>query len=205
MIESFSKNPSFQLLLAATEQLIKEKGCRSTTLQDIIERTGLSKGAIYHYVSGKDELFGLILQAKVEEMNHQFQASVTEAVGGDAPANPFQVIATGLLENNSGNNVSNTIFIYLLSQKDNPKIEKILSELYEFSYQTAVAWIEIGQQRGAIPASINAKKMGSMFMVFSYGMRVQNVVAPSAGGLGSEDVFRIIFHSLTDPNSSSSQ
>jgi AcrR family transcriptional regulator len=202
MIESFSKNPSFQLLLAATEQLIKEKGCRSTTLQDIIERTGLSKGAIYHYVSGKDELFGLILQAKVEEMNHQFQASITEAVG---PANPFQVIARGLLENKSENNVSNTIFIYLLSQKENPKIEKILSELYEFSYHTAVAWIEIGQQRGAIPTSIDAKKMGSMFMVFSYGMRVQNVVAPSADGLESEDVFRIIFHSLTDPNSSSSQ
>ncbi|WP_175471903.1 helix-turn-helix domain-containing protein [Paenibacillus naphthalenovorans] len=41
---------TFQFILSTTEQLIKEKGCQQTTLQDIMERTGLSKGAIYHYV-----------------------------------------------------------------------------------------------------------------------------------------------------------
>jgi AcrR family transcriptional regulator len=53
MIESLSKNPSFQLLLTSTEQLIQEKGCKNTTLKDIIEQTGLSKGAIYHYVTAR--------------------------------------------------------------------------------------------------------------------------------------------------------
>ena len=60
-------NPSFQNILLTTEELILEKGCRNTTLKDIIERTGLSKGAIYHYVASKDELFGLILKTKIEQ------------------------------------------------------------------------------------------------------------------------------------------
>ena len=62
---SIYENPTFQHILAITEELILEKGCRHTTLKSIIERTGLSKGAIYHYVDSKDELFRLILQSKV--------------------------------------------------------------------------------------------------------------------------------------------
>ncbi|ALS22500.1 MULTISPECIES: TetR/AcrR family transcriptional regulator [Paenibacillus] len=63
---------TFQFILSTTEQLIKEKGCQQTTLQDIMERTGLSKGAIYHYVKSKDELFGKILLGYMEELNHSF-------------------------------------------------------------------------------------------------------------------------------------
>jgi ribosomal protein S18 acetylase RimI-like enzyme len=37
------KNPSFQNILTTTEEIILEKGCRSTKLKDIIERSGLSK------------------------------------------------------------------------------------------------------------------------------------------------------------------
>ncbi|WP_245602145.1 TetR/AcrR family transcriptional regulator [Peribacillus kribbensis] len=47
-----------------------EIGCKNTTLQEIIKASGLSKGAIYHYVSSKDELFGLIFQNKLQEINN---------------------------------------------------------------------------------------------------------------------------------------
>jgi AcrR family transcriptional regulator len=196
MIESFSKNPSFQLLLTATEQLIKEKGCKNTTLKDIIEQTGLSKGAIYHYVSSKDELLGLILQAKVQEMNEAFQESVKEAREKGHSMDPFQMIAKGLFNNSENGNVSNTIFIYLLSQTDNPKIEKILHSLYDYSYHTGVRWIETGQERDAIPDTIDAQKMVSMFMLISYGLRVQKIVAPESSTIDVNDMFSIIFHSL---------
>jgi hypothetical protein len=68
------------------------------------------------------------------------------------------MITKGLLNNRENGNVSNTIFIYRLSQTDNPKIEKILHSLYEYSYQTGVRWIETGQEREAIPDTIDAKK-----------------------------------------------
>lgn len=78
MNEPSSRTSSFQLILDTAEQIIQEKGCRQTTMQDIIDRSGLSKGAIYHYVSGKDELFGLILKAKMDQMNDSFKQSVSK-------------------------------------------------------------------------------------------------------------------------------
>jgi AcrR family transcriptional regulator len=193
MSESISRSASFQLILDTAEQLIQEKGCRQTTLQDIIDRSGLSKGAIYHYVSGKDELFGLILKSKVESVNARFIEAVSATVGSDA-APPIQSIARGMVDHQD---VTNKIFTYLLSQMDNPKIASILRDLYGYSFKTAVRWIETGQQAGAIPSAVDAAKMASIFMVFTYGLRVQNLIAAEDGGkLELDDIFRFIFRAL---------
>ncbi|WP_187274407.1 TetR/AcrR family transcriptional regulator [Paenibacillus sp. N3.4] len=195
-IDATQRSASFQLILETTEQLIKEKGCRQTTLQDIIERTGLSKGAIYHYVSGKDELMGLILKSKAEAMNDQFNEAVASTKGPDASL-PIQSITTGIFAHTDDADVSNKIFTYLLSQNDHPKVAAMMRDLYDFSLQMAVRWIEVGQNAGAIPASVDAKQAATMFLTYTYGLRVQNVIAKDAeGALKGNDVFRFILRSL---------
>ena len=42
-------------ILDAAAALFAEKGYQSTTLQDIIDATGLSKGAVYHHFRSKEE------------------------------------------------------------------------------------------------------------------------------------------------------
>ncbi|MFD0694529.1 TetR/AcrR family transcriptional regulator [Paenibacillus sp. GCM10027628] len=195
-IDANQRSASFQLILETTEQLIKEKGCRQTTLQDIIDRTGLSKGAIYHYVSGKDELFGLILKSKAELLNDQFQAAVAGTVGPDA-APPIQSISRGMIANTDKEDVSNKIFTYLLSQNDNPKVAAMMKDLYDFSLRMATNWIEIGQKAGAIPQTVDAGQAAAIFMTFTYGIRVQNVIAREPQqALQLDDIFRFIFRSL---------
>ena len=43
-------------ILDAAAALFAEKGYQSTTLQDIIDATGLSKGAVYHHFRGKQRV-----------------------------------------------------------------------------------------------------------------------------------------------------
>ncbi len=43
-------------ILDAAERLFAEKGYAHTTLQDVIDATGLSKGAVYHHFKSKEEL-----------------------------------------------------------------------------------------------------------------------------------------------------
>ena len=43
-------------ILDAAAALFAEKGYQSTTLQDIIDATGLSKGAVYHHFRSKEEI-----------------------------------------------------------------------------------------------------------------------------------------------------
>jgi len=196
MTNPIQRNASFQHILDTTELLINEKGCRKTTLQDIIERSGLSKGAIYHYVSGKDELFGLVLKSKMEQMNNHFNDVVKNTPPKDAVL-PIQFIAEGMAAQTEGQDISSKIMTYLLGRIDNPKVESILKEMYGFSLKTARSWIEIGQKAGAIPEGINAEKMASLFMVFNYGLRVQNIIGKNTGQqVNVEDIFKFLLRSL---------
>ena len=49
-----------KLILDAATHLFVEKGYDATSLQDIINETNLSKGAIYHHFSSKEEIFEAI-------------------------------------------------------------------------------------------------------------------------------------------------
>ncbi|SFD19369.1 TetR/AcrR family transcriptional regulator [Bacillus sp. UNCCL81] len=195
MKENPQLNSSFQLILSATEQLIEEKGCRQTTMQDIIGRTGLSKGAIYHYVTGKDELFGLILKARTEQINTKFFEIVSkeETVGINDPLN---VIANGVAKHSTEQDVTNKIFIYLLGRMDNQKVEEILKDVYSHSLAISTKWIEVGQEEGAIPLVVDAEKMASIFLTFMYGLRVQNTVNKDSSNLNMGDIFQVMFRSL---------
>ena len=43
-------------ILDAAERLFAQKGYAHTTLQDVIDETGLSKGAVYHHFKSKEEI-----------------------------------------------------------------------------------------------------------------------------------------------------
>src|SRR5699024_4556034 len=149
-------------LLSITEQLIQEKGCKKTTLKDIIQHSELSKGAIYHYVRSKDELFGLILQIKMAKINDDFMNEKKKPnVGLEGP---LSAIADGMKYLIDEEDVTNTIFIYLLGRKEEPTIADILSQIYEQSIHLSVSWIKEGQQAGVIAENLDAKQTTMMFI-----------------------------------------
>lgn len=193
---SIYDNPTFQHILATTEEIILEKGCRHTTLKDIIERTGLSKGAIYHYVDSKDELFGLILQAKVLTVNEDFEESIAVALKSNNDYSPFEMVSQNFSQRQDKSDVTNLIFVYLLSQ-DNEKVTRILNNVYQYGKETGIQWLKSGQERGMIPTSIDIEKMAELFIVFSYGLRMKQILAPEEGKIDTKDIFKLLIKSLT--------
>jgi len=49
-------------LIDCAQRLFFEKGYEATTVADILERTGLSKGAFYHHFSSKEELLHALIE-----------------------------------------------------------------------------------------------------------------------------------------------
>ena len=45
-------------IISAAWKLFYEQGYEDTTIDEIIERSGTSKGSFYHYFEGKDALLG---------------------------------------------------------------------------------------------------------------------------------------------------
>lgn len=59
-------------ILNAASILFFEKGYEETTMQDIMERSGVSKGAIYHYFASKQEIISFMIKDAQKHINTRF-------------------------------------------------------------------------------------------------------------------------------------
>lgn len=79
-----------QQLVDVARQLFTERGYAGTSIEDIIERAGVARGALYHHFPGKDALFAAVYQVVQAEVA---SAVVAAALTADDPA---QAVYTGL-------------------------------------------------------------------------------------------------------------
>jgi AcrR family transcriptional regulator len=171
-------------ILEATKEIIREKGCARTTLQDILDRTGLSKGAIFHYVKSKDELLSLVLREKLEETDRQFQAAAEREVSFEGP---MRAIADSMPQLEDAGNEGNRVLMYLLGNSDKPEVKEVLQQFYEQTVRLSRQWIDAGQRAGVIPADVDASKFAELFVLISLGIRMRSVMASGTFAFGGGD------------------
>lgn len=162
---------TMQKLLETTRHLIEIKGCSKVTLNEIAEHSGYSKGAIFHYVSGKDELLAQVLEANLEEKNDDFESEVNQV--GSQFEGPMHIITKGLYQLEDDNDVTNQILMYLLGKSDQPEAAKHVEKVYERAIEISKHWIVEGQTHQVISKEIDADKMADLFVLISFGFRTR--------------------------------
>jgi AcrR family transcriptional regulator len=63
-------------IVAIAEKLFLEKGYEETTIDDILEHTGLSKGGFYHYFKSKEEVLTVSIDTLMQDMLAEFEPIV---------------------------------------------------------------------------------------------------------------------------------
>jgi AcrR family transcriptional regulator len=71
-----------QEVIDRAAHVFAEHGYHATSMNDLIEATGLTSGGLYHYIGSKEELLFMILEGLMEP----FLARVEEILRADAPA-----------------------------------------------------------------------------------------------------------------------
>ena len=76
-------------LSAAARQLFTERGYAATSTTEIVERAGVTRGALYHHFAAKDELFRAVFE--------QLEGEVTKHVAEEAltSADPLEQLRRG--------------------------------------------------------------------------------------------------------------
>lgn len=98
-----------KLILDVASKLFSKKGYDNTSLQDIIDETKLSKGAIYHHFKSKEDIFMLICErighentiilAKIRDKKDMNGSEKLKAIFKAALTNPNQGFALTLTPN----------------------------------------------------------------------------------------------------------
>ena len=65
-------------MVAIAEKLFLEKGYEETTIDDILEKTGLSKGGFYHYFQSKEELLSKSINTLMQDMLTELEPIVED-------------------------------------------------------------------------------------------------------------------------------
>lgn len=185
-----------RLLLEKTKELIREKGCDSITMKDIMDRSGLSKGAIFHYVKSKDELFVWVLQERLEETNELFMNVVEQ--GSRSFDEPYQKIFESILAYADAD-VTNKLLMYLFGKEEKPVISEALKRYYERSVFLSRQWIETGQRHGVILESVDAGKTAEMFVLLTIGLRVRSTIPSVSSVFSAADFSSFIIDILKSP------
>src|SRR5699024_602179 len=176
-----------QYLLSATKELIRDIGCSKLTFKNIMERTNLSKGAIYHHVKNKNQLLALVLLERNKEINSKFYSKVD--YNKPNLDGPLEEILTSIHPLSDPAEVSNQIFFYLISQSHDPEVAGVLQQLYEQSYGLSKTWIKEGQENHVISKEIDADSASELFTMLTYGFRVKSMIA---GESNTSSVFEFI-------------
>ncbi|HUF85499.1 MAG TPA: helix-turn-helix domain-containing protein, partial [Acidimicrobiia bacterium] len=79
-------------LLAAGRALFGERGFAGTSREQIVERAGVTRGALYHHFAGKEDLFRTVF----EEIEREMTDHLTK-VALDAP-DPLEALRVGCRE-----------------------------------------------------------------------------------------------------------
>jgi AcrR family transcriptional regulator len=79
-----------QLLIATARVLFTEQGYAATSVEEIIQRAGVAKGALYHHFGGKDDLFRVVYDAV------QADAVAGVVAAAHAEQEPWAAVRAGL-------------------------------------------------------------------------------------------------------------
>ena len=148
-----SRNTKSKIVDAAW-RLFYEQGYDDTTVEDIIEESGTSKGSFYHYFTGKDALLSslsILFDEKYEEIEQEI----------DPEMNAFEKLMLynaelfGMIENR----ISIDLLAMLYSSQLITKSEKHLLDRNRTYYKLLRQTVVSGQEKGEISSEVSANEI----------------------------------------------
>jgi len=73
MPRRYNSKETIELILSASAKLFSEKGFDNTSMQEIVDESGVSKGSIFHHFNSKEEILITVMVSKAEAESRQIR------------------------------------------------------------------------------------------------------------------------------------
>ena len=152
-------------IVFAAWKLFYEQGYDNTTVDDIVEESGTSKGSFYHYFEGKDALLSS-LSFLFDEKYEELMPSVDPEMNSVDKLLYLNRELFGVIENT----VSLELLARLFSSQLITKGERHLLDSSRIYYKVLRQIISEGQQRGQIRDDVTANEISKLYAVCERGL-----------------------------------
>lgn len=147
-------------------ELFTLKGYFNTSIRDIIEATGLTKGGVYgHFVSKED-----IWYAAYDEASRRWKAVVFKGVRYiEDPMSRIERVIDNVLRNYVGRNVfhGGAFFVPLLMELSGqePNMSGHILKGFESYKNLFISWIKEADEKGMLRPGLNHNEIGEFILI----------------------------------------
>jgi len=164
---------SRELILTAAEQLFAERGYRATSLVDVAERSGVSRGSIPWHFGDKQGL----LQAVVDKLRSDMQRAMSTPL----PAGPDGVAAIVGLSMTAVRTGTNRLFLTLLQEAGSTEspIRESFAAIHQDMRDHFREWAAQSQVSSGLPAGVRPDDIATVFVGAIIGINQQWAINPT--------------------------
>jgi len=137
-------------ILKVSTRMFTEKGYEKTSIQDIIDELGMSKGAIYHHFKSKEDILGAVMEKQLDRAQKRFAELIRNTHAPNARAKLVSILENIIVDPDVQSNSMDQV---LSTQIRNPQF--VLAGIKKGVQQDARIIAEImeqGKQDGSISA-----------------------------------------------------
>lgn len=145
-----------------------DKGFHNTTIDDIVHRSGVSKGAIYGYFTSKEEMYIQLLQTGTEQMFERLK----ESFSGKSAADKIRTIIRQYREKVLTYHWVSTGRVHMefwLNSARSEEMKKIMISRYESYIQLLEEIIDEGKATGEF-TGVDSRRAASLFWAMADGI-----------------------------------
>ena len=175
-------NTTREHILKVCTALFLQKGFKEVTMKEIVEKTGMSKGAIYHYFDSKENLFLEVINITITStFDNHLKKSKDESLHDFYHRFVGQITESIFLMNETGNKISLNYFSLIFDAlKIFPSFQ---NKMFEYQQIQLNFWKDIvysARSNGEIKTSMNDEQIANMFIHSSDGAIMYNIFINSS-------------------------
>jgi len=165
MVKHASSDVRRAQLFAAAFAVCAEKGYHATTVDEIAQRAGLSKGALYHHFKTKQDLFVALLEESMDDVTDQIDHAQPDGSASDALRGVLlstlrafgPAVRQGLAE------------FYLLGMRE-PAFAAGFRRHYDGMIAAGARQVRRGIERGEFRADLDPERASQLFFIGADGL-----------------------------------
>ncbi len=171
---------SDQRMLDAAVALICERGAAGTTLKDVGERAGYSRGLASDRFLSKGGLSAFIIRSIGESWLRELRRVVKDKVGVEAIAVATDAHFRFIVE--GSDHIRAFYMLWFDSIGPDAEVKQVVANIHERRRRDVAAWIQTGIDAGQISPEVDIAGTSEQFCAAIIGIVYQWLVTPDAQG-----------------------
>ncbi|MGE3367055.1 MAG: TetR/AcrR family transcriptional regulator [Rhizobiaceae bacterium] len=163
------RTASVDRILDAALNLIVSNGYHATTVDQIAQKAGLTKGGVYNYFQSKSDMLlallteieGLIVDSMIER--------VAEATASSQDKLVTAIHTQGVLAANKAKYLLLFILVLMEFSGTGDPIEQRVRAIYKRFIDTIEGIVETGKRAGEFRADLNTKELAAVILALEHG------------------------------------